>query len=72
MKQFPKEIFVVVEGESGEEFFEANEKLDTTAIVGRERSVAVYRLLMVGTVKADVRLHVKMGVKIQKTRKAKA
>ena len=72
MKQFPKEIFITVEGEPGEEFFDVNEKLDTTATIGKTVPVAVYQLATVGTVKADVHLEVKMGVKIQKTRKAKA
>jgi uncharacterized membrane protein (DUF441 family) len=72
MKQFPKEIFVTVEGDPGEEFFDVNEKLDTTAIPGKTVSVAIYRLVTVGSVKADVHLDIKMGVKIQKPCKLKS
>lgn len=45
--KFPKELFVKIEGEGGQEYFDPHRSIDTMVDAGERAKVAVYKLARV-------------------------
>jgi hypothetical protein len=66
MKKFPTELFVKVDGNTGEEYFVACESMEEAAELGSVISVGVYRLESTAKIKALVHLETMAIVKVGK------